>query len=387
MVQYDFERLKNNINLKELGVGETLIERYRWLLPIKNPKRAISLHEKETPLVRCRKLGEELGLKNLYLKDESKAPTGSFKDRSMSVGISIAKEEKANTVIVASTGNAAASVAAHSAVARLNCVVLVPEQVSMGKLAQLAVYGAKIIRVRGSIDAALRLLKGANEKWGWTPMTASAAYHPRQVEGAKTSSYEISQYFGNDVPDCVIAPVGGGDNVYAMTKGYQDLIELGLISSIPRMIAVQAEGSAPLVRAFKTGSNKITPIENPVTVASGIRQGYPGTGVLALKAILDTKGSAIAVSDEQTLEAQRKLARSEGLFAEPTASVTVAALKQLVDDKLIDKDECIVCAITGHGLKEVNSLMAEWTARDAIEPTMKALEQEMTSAPQLSSIA
>jgi threonine synthase len=377
--------LKNDFDLRELGVGETLVERYRWFLPIKSPLRAVSLFERETPLLRCRRLGEKLGLRNLYLKDETKTPTGSFKDRAISVGITIAKEDHVKTVVAASTGNAAASVAAYSAVGRLNCVVLVPERASTGKLAQSAVYGARIIRIKGSLDAALELLKGANERWGWTPMTTSAAYHPRQVEGAKTSSYEISRCFGNGVPDCVIVPVGGGDNLYAMTKGYKDLLELGLISRIPRMIGVQAEGSAPLVRAFKAGSAKITPIENPLTVASGIRTGYPGTGLPALRAIRETNGTAIAVSDEQTLDAQRNLARSEGVFAEPAASVTVAALKQLLDDGLIDKDEYVVCAITGHGLKEVDALTAEWAARDSIEPSMNAFEKEMALAPQVSS--
>ena len=377
-VEYDWKRLREGFSVEEFGKGRTLIERYRWLLPVKNPNLAVSLGEGETPLIKSRKLGEQLGLRSLYFKDESRNPTGSFKDRAVSVGVTVAKEKGVETVVIASTGNAATSVAAYSAVAGFRCVVLVPEGASPAKLTQAAMYGAEIIAVKGSVDAALGLLKAANERWGWTPMPTSAAYNPLQVEGAKTSSYEVYQALKRP-PDCVVVPVGGGDNLYAMAKGFKDLRQLGLIDTLPRMIGVQAAESAPLVKAFETGSEEITAVEKPMTVASGIRVGYPPTGLPALKAIKETGGCAIAVEDDKTLEALRSLARLEGVFAEPSGAITVAALKPLIENQLIDRDEEVICVITGHGLKEVEALKGLWTLPEPIEADIEALEKALRS--------
>ncbi|MEM2965009.1 MAG: threonine synthase [Candidatus Bathyarchaeia archaeon] len=378
-VEYDWKRLKEDFTFEGFGKGRTLIERFRWFLPVKNPELAVSLGEGNTPLLKSRRLGEKLGLRSLYFKDETRNPTGSFKDRAISVGVTIARERGVKTVVIASTGNAATSLAAYSTVAGFKCVVLVPEGASPAKLTQVAMYGAKIVAVKGTVDAALGLLKAANEKWGWTPMPTSAAYNPLQVEGAKTSSYEVYQALKKP-PDCMVVPVGGGDNLYAMEKGFKDLLQLGLIDTLPRMIGVQAAESAPLVKAFEARSDEIKAVDQPVTVASGIRVGYPPTGFPALRAIKETGGHAVAVEDEKTLEALKSLARLEGVFAEPSGAIAVAALNPLIEDRLIDRDEKVVCVLTGHGLKEVEALKGLWAMPEPIEASIEALEKAVKSS-------
>ncbi len=379
-VEYDFGSLMKDVEKRGFGKGPTLISRYHWLLPVSNPKKAQSLGEGGTPLLKCRRLSERMGLKELYIKDDSRNPSGSFKDRAISVGTSIAVEEKVNTVITASTGNAATALSAYSARAGLRCIVLIPATASAAKLAQAATYGAQIVPVKGTVGDALNLLRSAYERWGWPPMPTSAAYNPRQTEGAKTCAYEICEQLDWKAPDCVVVSVGGGDNLFALWKGFNDLRRLGFTRGLPRMIGVQASGCAPIVEAYKKNLSRINAVSDPQTVASGIRVGYPPTGYPALQAIKESKGGAVSVDDERTLKYQRILAQSEGVFGEPSGTIAVAALEQLKEDELINPDDIIVCDNTGYGLKEFEALTKLWEMPEAVEPTIEAVARRLGKA-------
>lgn len=350
-VKYEYNSLRSRIETAVWKTRPLSVWRYRELLPIDEASAKVSLGEGGTGLHRCVRLGERLGLENLYVKNEGENPTGSFKDRGMTVGVSKAVEIGAEKVVCASTGNTSASLAAYAAKAGLDCIVLIPSQkVALGKLAQAVIYGARVLQIEGSFDDALRaVLELAQFE---SSMYLLNSINPYRLEGQKTLAYEVWDQLASKSPDTVVVPVGNAGNISAIWKGFQDLERLGLISELPRMIGIQAEGAAPIAEAFKRGLSTINPAPNAETVATAIRIGSPASWKKALTAVRISKGLMETVTDEEILEAQKLLARLEGIFVEPASAASVAGLKKLVRAGAISRREEVVCVTTGHGLKD-----------------------------------
>lgn len=325
--------------------------KYRELLPVDRERYITSLGEGGTGLHRSRRLGHELGLRNLYVKNEGENPTGSFKDRGMTVAISKARELGKKKVICASTGNTAASLAAYSARAGLECIVFVPAgKVAGGKMVQVIMHGAKIVQVRGSFDQALEAVVQLSEKR--QDLHLMNSLNPFRLEGQKTLAFEILDQLSGRCPDAVILPVGNGGNISATWKGFSELLQLGQTRRKPRMIGVQAVKAAPIARAVKRKQLRIRPVPRPETVATAIRIGSPVNWSKVLRAINESEGTADTVTDNEILEAQRVLAQKEGIFVEPASAASIAGLRRLACSGMIDRSDVVVCVTTGHGLKD-----------------------------------
>jgi threonine synthase len=330
--------------------------KYFDLLPPTKQENVVSLGEGATPLLKSRRLAEVLGLKNLYLKDETRNPTGSFKDRCMSVAVSVAKEFGFKSAVTASSGNAAAALSAYSAKAGIEVYAFVLEQAGYGKIAQLLFCGARVFRVRGlgKEDPTVKLMKITHEEFGFYPSPSFGPFNPYQVEGPKTISYEIVEQMNYSTPNWVFIPVGAASLLTGVWKGFRDFRELGIIENYPRLFAVQSEGNPPFVRAFKEGQDpfNIKPCEKPNTVASGLADPYPWDGDAGLQALKITNGDAEAVPDSLILKSMKLLAIYEGIFAEPSGATGLAGLIKAVEEGKIDRDEPVVVLVTGHGLKD-----------------------------------
>lgn len=329
----------------------TSVWKYREILPIDNDRFISTLAEGGTGLHRCKRLGRMLGLKNLYVKNEGQNPTGSFKDRGMTVALSKAQELGKRRVVCASTGNTAASLAAYSARAGLDCVVLVPRgKVAPGKMLQVLMHGAKIFEINGDFDQTMEMVvRLTQERKSFYLMNS---LNPFRLEGQKTLAFEVFDQLRNTVPDVVMLPVGNGGNISAIWKGFYELGKLGLSNSRPRMIGVQAEKAAPIVTAIKKKRDKIIPVSNPQTVATAIRIGSPVNWSKVLRAIKDSHGNATPVSDKQILAAQQVLASKEGIFVEPASAASIAGLSNGIESGDLDPSDVVVCVTTGHGLKD-----------------------------------
>lgn len=329
--------------------------KYRELLPVEKEEYIVSLAEGGTGLHHCKRLGRKLGLKKLYVKNEGENPTGSFKDRGMTVAISKARELGKKKVLCASTGNTAASLAAYSARAGMECIVLMPKgKVAGGKMLQVIMHGAKLIQVRGDFDQALEMaMELADKKREFYLMNS---INPFRLEGQKTLAFEILDQLGEKVPDVVMLPVGNGGNISAAWKGFSEFQQLKIVKNRPRMIGIQAEKAAPIARAVKNRQSKIRPIHNPQTIATAIRIGSPVNWPKVLSAIRESSGTAETVTDHQILEAQKELATLEGIFVEPASAASIAGLKKLTDEGRVTPSETIVCVTTGHGLKDPSVL-------------------------------
>lgn len=339
--------------LKKSGWRKTPLSvwRYRDLMPINDPAKIVTLNEGGTGLHQCKRLGKALGISQLYVKNEGENPTGSFKDRGMTVGVTKALELGVKSVICASTGNTSASLAAYAAKAGLQCAVLIPSgKIAYGKLAQAIIYGAKVIQVRGNFDQALDIVFKLSEKHRNIYLLNSI--NPFRIEGQKSLGFEICEQLDNKPPDRVIVPVGNAGNISAIWKGFTEFHNLGFVKTLPKMTGIQAVGAAPIAEAIKNGSSTIKPVSTPETIATAIRIGAPVSWKKAINAIRDSGGTAETVTDEKILEAQKTLSRLEGLFVEPASASSIAGLKKLVENGTIDKDERIVCVTTGHGLKD-----------------------------------
>jgi len=350
-VKYDYDIIGAKLEKSDWQTLPLSVWRYKDFMPIRDPSKIVSLNEGGTGLHLCQRLGNLLGVRRLYVKNEGENPTGSFKDRGMTVGITKAVELNMKTVICASTGNTSASLAAYAAKAGLQCIVLIPSgKIAYGKLAQAMVYGAKVVQIRGDFDQALKMVLDLSEKHREVYLLNSV--NPYRLEGQKSLAYEICDQLNREAPDRVVLPVGNAGNISALWKGFTEFHKLGLIDKLPKMTGIQAEGAAPITKAIKNGSNEIAPVKQPETIATAIRIGAPVSWKKALKAIRESKGTAETVTDEEILEAQKMLARSEGLFVEPASASSIAGLKKLSEAEKIDKDEVIVCVTTGHGLKD-----------------------------------
>ncbi|MDH5663806.1 MAG: threonine synthase [Candidatus Bathyarchaeota archaeon] len=350
-VKYDYDLLEAKLKKSDWQSLPLSVWRYKDFMPIRDPSKIVSLNEGGTGLHSCQRLVNILGVKHLYVKNEGENPTGSFKDRGMSVGITKAVELNTKTVICASTGNTSASLAAYAAKAGLQCIALIPSgKIAYGKLAQAMIYGAKVVQIRGNFDHALKMVLELSEKHREIYLLNSI--NPYRLEGQKSLAYEICDQLNREPPDRVVLPVGNAGNISAIWKGFTEFHKLCLIDKLPKMTGIQAEGAAPIARAIKNGKDKIVPIDKPETIATAIRIGAPISWKKAMRAIRESGGTAETVTDKEILEAQKMLARSEGLFVEPASASSIAGLKKLFEAGKIDKDEIVVCVTTGHGLKD-----------------------------------
>jgi len=333
---------------------------YADLLPLRDRKHIVSLGEGGTRLIAAPRLGERVGIENLSLKNETTNPTGSFKDRQVAVGISRAVEIGADTVAVVSSGNVAAAAAAYAARAGLRCFVFVPEQAPEEKLVQVKMCGASARRMntRSATEIFDEVIALCQEK-GWYHLSTAGNCNPFNVEGAKTIAYELFAQCDGSLPDWIVCPVGGGGLLGAVWRGFRDIVELGLLRSIPRLVGVQAAGCAPLVRAIENGETPKEAVANrwdgPETVAGGIADDILFDAHTAIPALRETRGKAVAVSDEEILEAERLIALSEGIFCEPSGSVSVAGLKRLVEHGEVKEADGVCCLLTGAGVKDIAS--------------------------------
>ena len=326
------------------------------MLPIANKNNIVNLHAGLTPLQKSDRLAKEIGLKNLFIKNDSVNPTFSFKDRPAGISVSRAKETKLKAVGCASTGNLASANAAHAAVAELPCYIFAPSDIGYVKIAQALSYGAEFVAVDGTYDDANRVASIIGDSKGIGVVNINM--RPYYVEGSKTLAYEVAEQLDWEIPDNLVIPVGSGAMLNAICKGFEELQLLGLVDKKRdfKITAAQPHGCAPIVEAFKKKSDEITPVESPNTIAKSLAIGDPGDGLYVLKRLSQYNGIAEEVTDEEIVEGILMLARTEGIFTEPAGGVAIAVLKKLVERGKIDKDERIVCYITGNGLKATEAI-------------------------------
>ncbi len=340
----------------QLASRPATLWRYREVLPVRLDSSIVSLGEGFTPLIHARRLGERLGVPNLYLKDEGVNPTGSFKARGQAVAISMALELGIHKVAIPSAGNAGGAMAAYAAQAGMRALVYMPEGTPLMNQLECGLFGAEVKTVPGSIADCGRALRERIESEGW--FEVSTLKEPYRVEGKKTMAYEIVEQLGG-VPDALIYPAGGGTGLVGMWKAFGEMEQMGWIGAKrPRMVAVQAAGCAPIVRAFAAGAERAAPWQNPETIASGLRVPSALGDFLMLRALRESRGAALAVDDRAMLEGVATLAKVEGVLTAPEGGATLAALERLLASGFLAGRESIVLFLTGSGYKYVEALEA-----------------------------
>ncbi|KAG2475874.1 MAG: Threonine synthase [Nitrosopumilales archaeon] len=351
-VRYDFP----TINKDTFASREQTYWRYLELLPILEKSNIVSIGAGMTPLLKAEKLGQKLGLNNLYIKNDSVNPTFSFKDRPAGIAVSKAKEFGLSAVGCASTGNLASATAAHAAKAGFSCHVFAPSDIEHAKITQALSYGANYIAVDGTYDDANRIAAQIGDSKGIGIVNINMRTY--YVEGSKTLAFEVAEQLGWKVPDQLVIPVGSGAMLNAICKGFEELQSLSLIDDVSSMCitAAQPQGCAPIVDAFKKNSS-VVPVENPDTIAKSLAIGDPGDGNYVLKRLKQYNGFAEECTNKEILDAILLLARTEGVFTEPAGGVAVAILKKLVEEGKIDKNDTTICYVTGNGLKATEPLM------------------------------
>lgn len=353
---------------------------YLDLLPVASASSVVSLGEGATPLIDAPATARRAGLGQVLLKNETANPTGSFKDRQISVGISHARELGIDTIAVVSSGNVACATAAYAARAGMKAVLFMHGHAAPGKIAQASAYGATVVRVEsGSAKAVFDLCMEACASFGWYHGSTAGMYEPYNVEGAKTLAYELYWQTEGNLPGWIVAPVGGGGLLGGIWRGLLDLKNLGLISTLPRLAGVQAAGCAPLTKAIDGNQtfleSVIMPWPNPKTIAGGIADDILFDGHTALPAIRTTGGAAIAVDDDAIIHAELALASSEGILCDPCSAVTAAALTQLPDTT---PETRVCCIITGTGIKDLGVLQNRVADPKTIEPSLDALRKALS---------
>lgn len=321
---------------------EGLLQTYREYLPVNERTPLLTLKEGNTPLIKAVNLSEELGI-DLHFKFEGLNPTGSFKDRGMVMAVAKAMEEGSRTIMCASTGNTSAAAAAYAARGGLNCIVIIPNNnIALGKLAQAMIYGAKVIAIEGNFDRALEIVREITAKH---PIALVNSVNPYRIEGQKTAAFEVVDQLGK-APDVLAIPVGNAGNISAYWKGFKEYHAAGKSSSLPKMLGFEAEGAMAIVKG--------EPIANPETVATAIRIGNPASWKTAVAAAEESGGQINYVTDEEILEAYRKIASREGIFAEPGSAASIAGVYKMKREGYFKGGESVVCVLTGHGLKDPN---------------------------------
>jgi len=353
-VTYDYARIRAAISRKLIESRPHNLWRYRELLPVDSEPEA-GPFSGFTPLVHAKHLGAVLGVKNLYIKDDTvNHPTLSYKDRVVSVAITKAREFGFTTVSCASTGNLATAVAAHAARAHLKCYIFMPEGVESGKIVGSTIYGAQVITIRGNYDDVNRLCSEIADKYGWAFVNINL--RPYYTEGAKTFGFEVAEQLGWKVPDHIVVPTAGGTILPKVAKAFKEFKEVGLIKEANFKIhSAQAEGSAPVIHALHKHTDLIEPVK-PNTIAKSIAIGNPADGFYVLKAVRESGGWGDVASDPEIIDAIKLLARTEGIFAEPAGGTTLAVAKKLIEQGRIKRDETVVIAITGNGYKTLEAV-------------------------------
>lgn len=350
LAQYDLAAARKHLTKEHLSSREPSLWRYHELLPVRSPEFVVTLGEGMTPLLPLSRLGQQLGMPRLSLKDEGMLPTGSFKARGAAVGISRAKELGATTVALPTNGNAGSAWSTYAARAGLETVVVMPESAPVLARNECAITGARLFLVNGLISDAGAIVSRALKHYGW--YDASTLKEPYRIEGKKTMGYEIAEQYAWDVPDVILYPTGGGVGIIGILKALRELQQLGWIGErLPRLVAVQAEGCQPIVRAWQEGKAESQFEPESKTAAFGINVPKALGDFLVLEAVRSTGGCAISVSDEELLQAQALLARNEGLFICPEGAATLAAAQKLRESNWLKEHERIVLLNTGTGLK------------------------------------
>jgi len=369
-VIYNYD--STNIDKRALRGRPRTVWRYLELLPIANPSNIVDLGAGYTILHRANRLARALGLKEVYVKDDTVNPTYSFKDRPATVAVSKALEFGSKVVGCVSTGNLAAATAAHAAKAGLPCYIFIPVGIELNKIVQATAYGANIITVKGTYDDANVLAAQAAEIYDWAFLNINI--RPYYVEGSKTLAFETCEQLGWSPPDHVIVPVASGALLCAIGKGFDEFKKLDLIeNSKIRVTGAQPQGCSPVVTAFKSNTDEIFPVEKPNTIAKSLAVGNPGDGTYAVRRIRESGGVAESVTDGETVEAIKLLAKTEGIFTEPAGGVTIAVLKKLTESGEVSTDEKIVCYVTGNGLKTTETLLGHVSKPVEIEPKLESL--------------
>jgi threonine synthase len=374
-VVYDYAAIKRRLSRSYLQrCHDYSMWRYSELLPIGERGLIPPLQVGWTPLYQAPRLRAQLELPHLYIKDDGRNPSASFKDRASAVGIVTARELGRSIMTAASTGNAAASLACLAASVGLTTYIFVPERAPQAKLAQLLVFGANVIMIRGTYDQAFDLCLQASAEYGW--YSRNTAYNPYLSEGKKTAALEICEQLNWQPPDKIFVAVGEGCIIGGLWKGLCDLRALGFIERVPQLVGVQAEGSAVLAKAWQEGTECVTPIV-PQTIADSISVGIPRDAIKALRAVRQSKGQFVTVSDAEILEAMRVLSRGAGVFGEPAGVTGFAGLRKLLALGQIRPEEHLVVLVTGNGLKDVQTAIQAVGKPHLIEPGMDALRTLM----------
>jgi threonine synthase len=375
----DYEGLKNKFHPEDItSRADASLWKYAPLLPVPEiPGGGTPLHAAGwTPVFDMPVLAEKLGLKQLWLKDESRNPTASFKDRASAIVVARAKEIKAEVVVTASTGNAGAALAGMAAAVGQKAVIFAPKSAPPAKVAQLLVFGARVMLVDGTYDEAFDLTIKASQEFGW--YCRNTGYNPFTAEGKKTAAFEIWEYMQETIGTrsfTVFVSVGDGNIISGIHKGFKDLMKLGWIDSMPRIIGVQADGSAAIAETFRAGTEEIIPV-SANTLADSISVDLPRDGVRAVRAARDTGGTYITVSDEEILSAIAELGKV-GVFAEPAGAASYAGLVKATDQGLVGGDDPILVLNTGSGLKDVKAAMQAVIEAPIIEPTLEAVKKSL----------
>jgi threonine synthase len=370
-VAYDYDAIRASVSRESIEAGPLSIWRYADLLPAA-AEGAVSLGAGFTPLVRADRLAAELGLREVWIKNDTLNPTGSFKDRVVSVALTKAQELGFKVAACASTGNLANSVAAHAAHAGMESVVFIPADLEASKVVTTAVFGGRLVAVDGNYDAVNRLcaeLAGVYPSWAFVNVNVRTYY----AEGSKTLAFEVAEQLGWQVPDHVVVPVASGSQLTKVAKGFQELWAVGLLDEEPhvRVSGAQATGCSPVAQAYAAGVEVIRPVR-PDTIAKSLAIGDPADGLYALEAVRASGGSLESVSDDEVIGGIKLLARTEGIFAETAGGVTIATLTKLAGSGLVRPDERVVVYVTGNGLKTVEAVAPHVRPTATIAPTLEA---------------
>lgn len=376
-ISFDYEAIKRDVSRETIARGPRTLWRYRPLLPdvTGTGSPVVDLGTGCTPLIHAERLGAALGLNRLYIKNDAVNPTYSFKDRAVSVAATAARHFGFDTIACASTGNLANSVAAHAAKAGLKAFVFIPADLEEAKVLASSVYEPNVVAVEGNYDDVNRLCTLVADEYGWAFVNINM--RPFYAEGAKTLAYEVAEELGWEAPDAFVAPMASGSLLVKIAKGFRELAKVGLVQpKVVRVNGAQAAGCSPIAAAFRAGTDQIIP-QRPNTIAKSLAIGTPADGPFALHDIRSTGGQAVAVTDREIVEGIKLLARTEGIFAETAAGVTIATLKRLVEQDAFDPDEVVVAYVTGNGLKTTDAVLGHLSPVLSTDPTLRGFESAL----------
>ncbi|MBI4491624.1 MAG: threonine synthase [Chloroflexi bacterium] len=391
-VAYDYDAIARLVSRASIAAGPRTLWRYRHLLPIE-AEQVVDTHAGFTPLIRAENLGRALGLRNLYVKNDTVNPTFSFKDRPVAMAATKAREFGFDTLACASTGNLAGAVAAAAAKACMRACIFIPADLEPSKIVGASIYGPTVVAVEGTYDDVNRLCSEIADQYAWA--FANINMRPYYSEGSKTLAFEVAEQLGWRVPDRVVVPVASGSMFTKIWRGFNELAKVGLVDQARvRMTVAQAEGCAPIVEAFRRHTLSVEPVK-PHTIAKSLAIGNPADGYYSLRIVKESGGQAEAATDAEVVEGMRLLARTEGIFAETAGGVTVAVLQKLVEAGKVDRDELVVAYITGNGLKTPEAVAGHLERPLTIPPSFKRFEEQIaavglkrqTGAPAATSVA